>query len=101
MDPLVTGVPTETPVALVIQTRLRDEGKVAYAAWQARVGVELASWPGFMGQEVIVPSPPLQVDWIVIQRFGSLAHAESWLHSDALGHRLREIEHLFVGHDDI
>jgi antibiotic biosynthesis monooxygenase (ABM) superfamily enzyme len=89
------------PVALVIQTRIADEGTAAYVGWQGRVGQLLQGRKGFLGQEVIAPSPPAQPDWIVVQRFQSLEDARSWMQSDDLHRLIAEVAGYFVGHDDI
>jgi hypothetical protein len=89
------------PVALVIQTRIADEGTAAYIRWQARVGGLLQGRKGFLGQEVIAPSPPAQPDWIVVQRFQTLEDARSWMQSDELHKLIAEVAGHFVGHDDI
>ncbi len=78
-----------------------DDGAAAYAAWQAKIGQLLAKQPGFLGQQVIAPTPPTQVDWIVIQRFSSLKDAQDWMQSDALHESLSDIKGIFVGQDSI
>jgi antibiotic biosynthesis monooxygenase (ABM) superfamily enzyme len=88
-------------VAVVIQNRITDESKGAYASWQVRVGERLASQPGFLGQEVRTPRPPEQVDWFVIQHFRDHASAQAWMESDELSTLLREIEGSFVGDSNI
>lgn len=89
------------PVELVIQTRIVEGGSTRYASWQARIGQLLESQAGFQSQQVHVPSPPAQVDWIVIQRFGTLEQARGWLGSETFANALEEIQDLFVGKDDI
>lgn len=88
-------------VELVIQSRIGDDGAQVYNAWQARVGQILESQPGFLGQQVFAPNPPAQDDWIVIQRFASVAEARAWMGSARLAEALAEVQHLFVGKDDV
>jgi uncharacterized protein len=90
-----------TPVALVIHRRVRDEGFGRFAEWQARVGGRLASWPGFLTQDVVPPSPPLHVDWTVIQRFNNAETAQAWLRSEDLARLLDEARWMFVGQEDM
>lgn len=88
-------------VALVIQTRIADEGKEAYAAWQVKVGERLASRPGFLGQEIRTPAPPRHVDWFVIQHFRDHDAARQWMESPELSALLEEVERHFVGDSNI
>ena len=57
--------------------------------WQEATGTVVAAFPGFLHQTVIPPSPPAQVDWVILQRFTSSEAAIAWLHSDA---RLQRID---------
>ncbi len=89
------------PVDLVIVTRIQDGGAQRYTAWQVQLGEELQGHPGFLCQQIVTPTPPAQVDWIVVQKFSSVEAAKSWLASEKLALALDEVRHLFVGTDDI
>lgn len=93
--------PVDGPVALVIQRRIADEGFAEFARWNGKVGEELKSWPGFLGQEVVAPQPPGIVDWVQILRFGSAAAARAWLQSDVRARLVEEIRRYFVGPEDV
>jgi antibiotic biosynthesis monooxygenase (ABM) superfamily enzyme len=56
---------------IVVQTRVRQETEAAFAAWQVETGRIVAEFPGFVEQTVMQPSPPAQVDWVILQRFVS------------------------------
>ena len=88
-------------VDLVIVTRIREGGDQEYIAWQVRLGEELRSFNGFLGQQLISPTPPAQTDWIVVQKFSDVEAAKNWLGSERLGQELESVRHLFVGKDDI
>ena len=92
---------TGAPVALVIHRRLAESSYDDYEAWQKKVGAALAGWPGFLGREVIRPEPPLQVDWVVVQRFATVQDARAWLQSPERAALAAEISEHFVGNDDI
>lgn len=92
---------TSGAVALVIQTRIADEGVGAYIAWQTKVGKVLASRRGFLDQQVMAPGPPAQVDWIVIQRFETLDDAQEWMRSRELAELMAEVRPLFAGEDAV
>ncbi|MFO1087398.1 MAG: antibiotic biosynthesis monooxygenase [Reyranellaceae bacterium] len=91
----------DDPVALVIHRRIRDEGFGAYSEWQTRVAERLRSWPGFLGQEVVPPSPPALVDWTVVQRFATATSARDWLASSERERLLEEIRSHFIGEGDV
>ncbi|WP_378148418.1 antibiotic biosynthesis monooxygenase [Cnuibacter sp. UC19_7] len=97
------GAATEagSPVALVIHRRLAESSYDAYEAWQERVGAALASFPGFVDRQVIRPNPPVQVDWVIVQRFRSTADARAWLQSPERAALSSEISSHFLGNDDI
>lgn len=88
-------------VALVVQRRLAETSADAYLAWQRRVAARLASWPGFLDRQVIPPNPPVQVDWVVVQRFRDLASARGWLQSPDRAALAAEIADHFLGNDEI
>lgn len=88
-------------VALVIQRRISEAGYATYSHWLGRVAARLASWPGFTGQEIIPPTPPVQSDWVAVQRFSNAADARRWLQSDDLAGLTDEVRAVFVGQEDI
>jgi uncharacterized protein len=89
------------PVTIVTQTRVVAGGDPAFAAWQASMSAVAAGCTGFIEQKVIPPSPPAQVDWVILQRFGSMAAARDWMQSTRRAEMLKEAEPLLVGNDDI
>ena len=68
-------------VSIVTQTRVKVEFNDAFARWQADTSKVIQSFPGFIEQTVIPPSPPQQVDWVILQRFATEANAVGWLNS--------------------
>ncbi len=91
----------DSPVSVVYQRRVHDAGFEQYSALLAKTAAVLADWPGFLGQEVGPPSPPVQDDWVVVQRFDGVDAARSWLDSDARSDLLAEVEQAFIGSEDI
>ena len=96
-----TAQAAKTGVTIVTQTRVRPEAQEAFAHWQERVDRVVGAFPGFAGREVLPPSPPLQVDWVILQRFASDADALAWLRSDQRQELLATAQPMLVGHDDI
>jgi antibiotic biosynthesis monooxygenase (ABM) superfamily enzyme len=88
-------------VSLVVRRRLAEDSYEKYAAWQERVGARIANWPGFIDRQVIHPKPPLQVDWVVVQRFRDVESARGWLQSAERAQLIAEIKDEFVGNDDV
>lgn len=73
----------------------------AFAAWQNETSRVIEGFAGFVRQTVIPPSPPTQVDWVILQHFVDHASALAWLRSDARQARLSEVQSLVVGRDDV
>jgi antibiotic biosynthesis monooxygenase (ABM) superfamily enzyme len=88
-------------VTVVTQTRVQPGQEDAFARWQDTVRGIVAAVPGFIEQSVMPPSPPVQMDWVILQRFASAEAARSWLHSERRLQLLQDAHHLLVGNDDI
>jgi len=91
----------EGTVTIVVQTRIRPEATDAFAAWQAETGKIIAAFPGFVERTVMPPSPPAQVDWIILQRFTSAAVAVAWLNSPDRQKLLQDAAPMRIGPDDV
>jgi antibiotic biosynthesis monooxygenase (ABM) superfamily enzyme len=89
------------PVTIITQTRVRPDAAAAFAHWQQETGRIVAGFPGFIEQTIMPPSPPAQVDWVILQRFARAADALAWLNSDDRQNRLEAARPLLVGNDDI
>jgi uncharacterized protein len=88
-------------VTIVTQTRVRSESDDAFAQWQDATGKVVADFSGFVEQKVIPPSPPGQVDWVILQRFSSAVAAVAWLNSAERLKRVEQIAPMLVGNDDV
>jgi len=95
------ATPGKTAVTVVTQTQVQPGKEDAFAAWQTRIGNIVASFPGFVGQTVIRPSPPTQVDWVVLQKFADSDSALVWLRSDPRQKMVQEVRSILVGLDDV
>ena len=89
------------PVTVVTQTRVRDGMADAFARWQSAISAAAAEFPGFIEQSVLPPSPPVQVDWVIVQRFAGAASASAWLCSDQRTRLLDIVQPMLVGADDV
>jgi antibiotic biosynthesis monooxygenase (ABM) superfamily enzyme len=61
----------------------------------------IAGFPGFIEQRLMPPKPPLQLDWVILQRFETLEQAQRWLGSNERAKRLEGVANLVVGRDDV
>ncbi|KTS08279.1 MULTISPECIES: antibiotic biosynthesis monooxygenase [Methylobacterium] len=90
-----------TSVSIVTQTTIRPESADAFARWQTDTSAVVAAFPGFIEQQLIPPRPPLQVDWVIVQRFHSLEQAKAWLASPERQARIQGATPMLVGRDDV
>ena len=88
-------------VSIVTQTSVRPERAEDFARWQGETSTEIAKFPGFIEQRLMPPKPPLQVDWVILQRFEDIAGAQRWLASPERQTRIEGIAALLVGRDDV
>ncbi len=88
-------------VTIVTQTCVRPEAAEAFARWQGETSTFMASLPGFIEQRLMPPKPPLQVDWVILQRFESIGTARAWLSSPERHERLDGAAPMLVGRDDV
>jgi antibiotic biosynthesis monooxygenase (ABM) superfamily enzyme len=89
------------PVTIVIQTRV-EPGKTAdFTKWLGRVSKMVAAQAGFLKETVMEPSPPLQLDWVILQSFASREAAIAWLHSDERQTLLSAAQKMVIGQDDV
>jgi len=88
-------------VTIVTQTRVRTGQEGAFATWQDHISTIVAATPGFVKQTVIPPSPPAQIDWVILQRFTAAAAALAWLRSDQRLGLVEEAQPMLLGQDDI
>jgi uncharacterized protein len=88
-------------VTIVTQTGVRPDSTEAFARWQGETSTAIAGFPGFIEQQLMPPKPPLQLDWVILQRFASLEDARHWLGSPERAKRLEGAAPLLVGRDDV
>jgi uncharacterized protein len=88
-------------VSIVTQTCVQPQSDDAFARWQGETSKVIAGFPGFIEQRLMPPNPPLQVDWVILQRFDSLDHAKQWLGSSERQIRIEGATPMLVGRDDV
>ncbi len=92
------SVETETPnvatAVTAVQVRQGEEG--AFAGWLTQLNKTIATFPGYVSAVVIPPVPPLQSDWVMVQRFQTIEELRAWLDSDERRSLLDESASLLV-----
>src|SRR3954467_3532252 len=88
-------------VTIVTQTRVRPGNEDAFAQWQKGTSEAIARFRGFVQQTVMPPSPPAQVDWVILQRFVTTEGATAWLNSKERRDRLAGAQAMLIGPDDV
>ena len=88
-------------VSIVTQTSVRPECTEDFARWQGETSNLIASFPGFVEQRLMPPNPPLQVDWVILQRFHTMDDAQCWLASTERQTRVEGAAPFLIGRDDV
>lgn len=76
-----TDAPRVATAVTTVRVRQGEEG--AFAGWLTQLNETVATFPGYISAVVIPPVPPLQSDWVMVQRFQTLEQLGAWLDSDA------------------
>ncbi|MGC2409657.1 MAG: antibiotic biosynthesis monooxygenase [Methyloceanibacter sp.] len=93
---------TKAPaVTVVTQTRVEPNKAEEFAQWQQKISEAVAAQPGFIKEIVMPPSPPAQVDWVILQRFASREAALAWLRSSERQRLMAEAQPMLLGQDDV
>jgi uncharacterized protein len=88
-------------VSIVTQTRVTSGKDDEFAKWQRRMSEVVATQPGFVEETVMSPSPPAQVDWVILQRFASRGAAVTWLRSAERQRLVAETQPMLIGQYDV
>ena len=88
-------------VSIVTQTTVRPERAEDFARWQGETSTAIATFPGFVEQRLMPPNPPVQVDWVILQRFDAIGDAQRWLASTERQTRIEGAAPMLIGRDDV
>ena len=88
-------------ISIVTQTTVRPERAEDFARWQGETSTAIATFPGFVEQRLMPPNPPLQVDWVILQRFDTMEDAQCWLGSTDRQTRIEGAAPMLIGRDDV
>ena len=92
---------SDAGTTIVTQTCPAPGRAEAFASWQTETSRVVAGFRGFLRQTVLPPSPPTQVDWVILQHFADRQSAVDWLRSSARLERTEIVQALVVGRDDV
>ncbi|HTE86764.1 MAG TPA: antibiotic biosynthesis monooxygenase [Dehalococcoidia bacterium] len=84
-----------------MQSRVLPDHSQEFELWQRRLNDVVAVFDGFIDQASIRPSPPAQLDWVIIHRFRSAEAARAWMQSPERQKLASEIEPALVGALDV
>jgi uncharacterized protein len=65
-----TDTPNVATAVTAVQVRQGEEG--AFTGWLTELNKTIATLPGYVSAVVIPPVPPLQSDWVMVQRFQTI-----------------------------
>ena len=88
-------------VTLVTHTGVVPGSADKFVRWQQQVNDIIATFPGYLDHTVIQPSPPMQTDWVIIQRFQSVEAARNWLQSEQRQHLLDALQPFLGSQSDV
>jgi len=88
-------------VSIITQTSVRPERSEEFARWQGETSNMVASFAGFVEQRLMPPDPPLQVDWVILQRFHTMEDAQRWLISAERQTLIEAASPYLIGRDDV
>ncbi len=86
---------------VVTNTRVRDGHDKEFEAWQAGMNDVISRFDGFVSREVLPPTPPDQLDWVIIQRFEGPEQLKAWLESPERAEMLARIRPALEGEDAV
>ncbi|MFN8593356.1 MAG: antibiotic biosynthesis monooxygenase [Thermomicrobiales bacterium] len=68
-------------VSAVISTRVKPGQEETLRAWQRRISIAEARFPGYLGTKLVPPIPGVQEDWLTIVEFDNDNNLTHWLDS--------------------
>ncbi len=93
---LESDAATLAPATVVVSQRVKSGRTADFRQWQDGINRAVASFPGFLGTEVVGPGDD-SGEWTVIYRFDSKPHLEAWLGSSQRNAILERGAGLFDG----
>jgi antibiotic biosynthesis monooxygenase (ABM) superfamily enzyme len=92
---------SDRSVTVVTQTTVRADSSAGFERWQTETAQIIATFPGFIKQTLLPPSPPAQDDWVILQHFANSETAIGWLNSPKRLERLTMVQPFLTGRADV
>jgi len=87
----------EGPVTVSISRRVKAGCEQAYEDWISGVVEAASTYPGHLGTNVLRPGPATNHEYVIIYRFDSYAHCQTWETSYLRQQWLEKLHDLVVG----
>jgi antibiotic biosynthesis monooxygenase (ABM) superfamily enzyme len=69
-------------VTAVITHCVRSGREAGYEAWIKGIAADARQFEGHLGVNILRPQPGTTSDYVIVLRFDSCPHLDSWLHSE-------------------
>ena len=87
----------EGPVTVSISRRVRAGHEAEYETWLHGIIEAASDFPGHMGVNILRPSGKTDGRYVLIYRFDSWAHCETWEKSETRAHWVRQLAEIVEG----
>lgn len=88
---------SEGPVTVSISRRVKVGCEAAYEEWISGVVEAASTYPGHLGTNVLRPGPATNYEYVIIYRFDSYTHCQTWENSDLRRQWLGKLSELVEG----
>lgn len=89
------------PVTVSIARRVLPGREQDYENWIRQIIAAVSNYPGHLGVAVLRPAPGVRGDYILVDRFDSLAHQQAWERSDERAGYLQQLAEITEGETHI
>ena len=92
----MTGM-EQSPVTVSIARRVQPGREQDYENWIRQIIAAVSHYPGHLGVAVLKPAIGARGDYVLVDRFDSLAHQQAWEQSAERAHYLRQLAEITEG----
>lgn len=89
------------PVTVSIARRVLPGREHAYENWIRQIIAAVSNYPGHLGVAVLRPAPGVGGDYVLVDRFDSLAHQQAWERSEERAGYLQQLAEITEGETHI
>jgi len=91
----------EGPVTVIISRRVKPGRVQEFEEWTSGISREVSNFKGYYGVNVIPPSDPSNLDYVVIFRFNSYKNLKRWEDSSIRSEWIERVRDLTEGDSDV